>query len=60
MPDEVPRRVAPASIIASAVGASRMPPAAFTPNFSPTISIQPGRGSISDRDRDRLGRSESL
>ena len=35
-PLEVPSRIAPAAIIASAVCASRMPPEAFTPNFAPT------------------------
>ena len=37
MPEEVPMRVAPASIIASAVSASRIPPAALTPNAGPTV-----------------------
>ena len=35
---EVPSRVAPAAIIASAVWVSRMPPEALTPNFGPTVS----------------------
>ncbi len=38
MPLELPSRVAPASIIASAVAVSRMPPEALTPNFGPTVS----------------------
>jgi hypothetical protein len=37
MPELVPSRVAPASIIASAVGSSRTPPEALTPISAPTV-----------------------
>ena len=37
-PAEVPRRVAPASIIARAAFKSQMPPEAFTPNAGPTVA----------------------
>ena len=37
-PLDVPNRLAPASIMASAVLRSRMPPAALTPNLAPTVS----------------------
>ena len=35
---ETPRRLAPASIMASASARVRMPPAAFTPKSGPTVS----------------------
>ena len=54
--DEVPIRVAPAAIIASAVSAVRIPPEAFTPSRPPTAAaiavtasiVAPPDGAMSD------------